>query len=97
MQVTQATTRGSNSSVNLSVQGICNLLSGGGSSLSASSPLSISNDTISIDLSAYAPLAGATFTGAVTGITPTSDYHLATKKYVDDAIAALVNLDEESF
>ena len=33
----------------------------------------------------------------VTGITPTSDYHLATKKYVDDAIAALVNLDEENF
>ena len=29
----------------------------------------------------------AAFTGAVTGITPVSDYHLATKKYADDLVA----------
>lgn len=61
-----------------------------GSTYTAASPLSIdANDEISIDLSAYAALAGATFTGAVTGITPTSDYHLATKKYVDDSLVDL--------
>jgi hypothetical protein len=38
-------------------------------------------------LSAYAPLAGATFTGAVSGIAPTSDANLATKLYVDNAVA----------
>ena len=71
---------------------------GGGASYTASSPLSIdANDDISIDLSGYAALAGATFTGAVTGVAPTSDYHLATKKYVDDAIAALDDLSEEEF
>jgi hypothetical protein len=66
-------------------------------SIQATSPLSLSNGTLSIDLSGYAALSGATFTGAVTGVTPTSNYHLATKKYVDDAIAALTNLDTEQF
>ena len=66
-------------------------------SIQATSPLALSNGTLSIDLSGYAALSGATFTGAVTGVTPTSNYHLATKKYVDDAIAALTNLDTEQF
>ena len=71
---------------------------GGGASYTASSPLSIdaSND-ISIDLSSYAALAGATFTGAVSGIAPTANAHFATKKYVDDAIAALDDLSGVSF
>ena len=38
-------------------------------------------------LSAYAPLAGATFTGAVSGIAPTDDSNLTTKLYVDNAVA----------
>jgi hypothetical protein len=38
-------------------------------------------------LGAYAPLAGATFTGAVSGIAPVSDQNLATKLYVDNAVA----------
>lgn len=38
-------------------------------------------------LSAYAPLSGATFTGAVSGIAPTVDANLTTKLYVDNAIA----------
>lgn len=71
---------------------------GGGASYTASSPLSIdANNDISIDLTAYAALAGATFTGAVSGVTPTTDAHFATKKYVDDAIAALDDLSGVSF
>ncbi|MBP3885169.1 MAG: collagen-like protein, partial [Olsenella sp.] len=71
---------------------------GGGSSYTASSPLSIdANNDISIDLSAYAALAGATFTGAVSGIAPTANAHFATKKYVDDAIAALDDLSGVNF
>ncbi len=50
-----------------------------------------------VDLSTYAALTGATFTGAVKGIAPTSDMHFATKKYVDDAIAALGDLNDEEF
>lgn len=64
-----------------------------GSTYTAASPLLIgANDEISIDLSAYAALAGATFTGAVSGIAPSADANFATKKYVDDAIAALDDL-----
>ena len=44
-----------------------------------------------------AALAGATFTGAVSGIAPTADANFATKKYVDDAIAALDDLSGVSF
>ena len=70
----------------------------GGSTYTAASPLSIdANDEISIDLSAYAALAGATFTGAVSGVAPTANAHFATKKYVDDAIAALDDLTGVSF
>lgn len=70
----------------------------GGATYTAASPLSIdANDEISIDLSGYAVLAGATFTGAVSGITPTANAHFATKKYVDDAIAALDDLSGVSF
>lgn len=36
------------------------------------------------------PKAGGTFTGAVSGITPTADANLSTKKYVDDQIKANV-------
>ncbi len=70
----------------------------GGATYTASSPLSIdANNDISIDLSAYAALAGATFTGAVSGIAPTANAHVATKKYEDDAIAALDDLSGVSF
>ena len=41
------------------------------------------------DLSGYAELEGATFTGAVSGIAPTSDANFATKKYVDDSVPDL--------
>lgn len=82
--------------VTVNAVGLGNVFSGG-TSLSAASPLSIANDTISIDLSGYAPLAGATFTGAVSGIAPTADANFATKKYVDDAIAALDDLSGVSF
>ena len=62
---------------------------GGGASYTASSPLSIdANNDISIDLSAYAALAGVTFTGAVSGVAPTANAHLTTKAYVDQAISA---------
>ena len=37
---------------------------------------------------AYAALAGAVFTGNVSGITPTANAHFATKGYVDSAVAA---------
>ena len=86
--------------VQLSATGLGNIYNSnvsGGTALSAMSPLTITNGVISIDLTGYAALAGATFTGAVSGIAPTANAHFATKKYVDDAIAALVNLDEESF
>ena len=82
--------------VTVNAVGLGNVFAGG-TSLSASSPLSIANDNISIDLSAYAALAGATFTGAVSGIAPTADANFATKKYVDDAIAALDDLSGVSF
>ena len=82
----------------LGLRNIFNQNVSAGSTYTAASPLSIdANNQISIDLSAYAALAGATFTGAVSGITPTADAHFATKKYVDDAIAALDDLSGVSF
>lgn len=36
------------------------------------------------------PKSGGTFTGAVSGVAPTADTNLTTKKYVDDTIAAQV-------
>ena len=98
MRVTSDVTRPSTSTstMNISVEGVGNVY-GGGSTLTAASPLDITNDVISIDLSAYATLAGATFTGAVSGIAPTADANFATKKYVDDAIAALDDLSGVSF
>ena len=70
----------------------------GGATYTASSPLSIdANNDILIDLSDYAALASATFTGAVSGIAPTANAHFATKKYVDDAIAVLDDLSGVSF
>lgn len=84
----------------VSVVGVGNVYAGG-ASYTAQSPLDITNDVISIDLSGYAALSGATFTGAVSGVTPTANAHLTTKAYVDQAIStAIANLDdlsEESF
>jgi hypothetical protein len=69
-----------------------------GSTYTAALPLSIdANDEISIDLSAYAALAGATFTGAVSGITPTANAHFATKGYVDGAIPSLSGYATETW
>ena len=88
----------SGSSTTVSVLELGCLFGGGGAAYTAASPLSIdANDEISIDLSAYAALAGATFTRAVSGIAPTANAHFATKKYVDDAIAALDDLSGVSF
>ena len=52
----------------------------------------IDGGTSSITLSGLAALNGATFTGAVSGITPTADAHLSRKDYVDsaDALRALL-------
>ena len=78
--------------VNVSAVGIANVFNANVSapSYTAASPLSIdANDEISIDLSAYAALAGATFTGAVSGITPTASAHFATKQYVDQAVPSI--------
>ena len=69
-----------------------------GSTYTAASPLSIdANDEISIDLSAYTALAGATFTGAASGITPTSNSDFATKGYVDGVIPSLSGYATESW
>jgi hypothetical protein len=96
-----ANARGAGFGVTVSATGLANIYNAnvsGGSTYTAASPLSIdANNEISIDLSAYAALAGATFTGAVSGIAPTADAHFATKKYVDDAIAALNDLSGVSF
>ena len=87
--------------VSISATGLGNIYNAnvsGGATYTAASPLSIdANDEISIDLTGYAALAGATFTGAVSGIAPTANAHFATKKYVDDAIAALDDLSGVSF
>ena len=37
----------------------------------------------------YMPLAGGTFTGVVSGVTPTADAHLTTKSYVDTAVSGI--------
>ena len=37
----------------------------------------------------YMPLAGGTFTGVVSGVTPTADAHLTTKSYVDTAVGGI--------
>ena len=96
-----ANARGAGYGVSVSATGLANIYNANvscGATYTASSPLSIdANDDVSIDLSAYAALAGATFTGAVSGIAPTADAHFATKKYVDDAIAALDDLSGVSF
>ena len=84
-----------------SLTGLANIYNAnvsGGSTYTAASPLSIdANDEISIDLSAYAALAGATFTGAVSGITPTANAHFATKGYVDGAIPSLSGYATETW
>ena len=57
------------------------VLSAGGRLADGRIPTGVARDTEVA--AAYAALAGATFTGAVSGITPTTDAHLATKAYVD--------------
>jgi hypothetical protein len=51
-----------------------------------------------VAVSGYAALAGAAFMGAVSVLAPTSNFHPATKKYVDDAVfaAGSVSADEAS-
>ena len=51
----------------------------------------------SVDLSGYAALTGATFTGAVSGITPTANAHFATKGYVDGAVPSLSGYATENW
>lgn len=100
-----ANARGAGFGVTIAATGLANIYNSnvsGGAAYTASLPLSIdTNNNISIDLSAYAALAGATFTGAVSGITPTANAHFTTKQYVDsaisDAIADLDDLSEVSF
>ena len=72
----------------VTVEGLCNLFDVA-AAFTASSPLSLSNGVLSIDLSGYAALAGATFTGAVSGVTPTANAHFATKQYVDQAVPSI--------
>ncbi|MBQ3328712.1 MAG: collagen-like protein [Eggerthellaceae bacterium] len=95
-----AVTNNSNSPT-VSVEGVANIYNANvpaGSTYTAALPLSIdANDEISIDLSAYAAIAGATFTGAVSGITPTANAHLATKGYVDGAIPSLSGYATETW
>ena len=57
-------------------------------------PAAFTRDT---ELSVYALLAGATFTGAVSGITPTADAHLSRKDYVDTADALKASLSGATF
>ena len=80
----------------LTLQGLCNLYDVA-AAFTASSPLSLSNGVLSVDLSGYAALSGATFTGAVSGITPTANAHLATKQYVDGAIPSLSGYATETW
>ena len=101
LMVATQTVNSANTSATVYATGLANIFNAnvsGGATYTAASPLSIdANDEISIDLSGYAALSGATFTGAVTGVAPTANMHLATKKYVDDAIAALDDLSNVSF
>jgi len=99
MRVTAKATpaNGTNVKVSVSAVGIANIF-GGGETYTAASPLSIdANNEISIDLSTYAALAGATFTGAVSGITPTANAHFATKGYVDGAVPSLTGYATENW
>lgn len=84
---------GPSTKVTVNAVGLANVFNAnvsGGSTYTAASPLSIdANDEISIDLSAYAALAGAAFTGAVSGVAPTASAHFATKGYVDGAVPDL--------
>lgn len=80
----------------LTLQGLCNLYDVA-AAFTASSPLSLSNGVLSIDLSGYAALSGAAFTGAVSGITPTANAHFATKQYVDGAIPSLSGYATETW
>ena len=48
-------------------------------------------DGVTGDLSGYLPLTGGTMTGALNVQTPTEAANAATKKYVDDAVAAASN------
>ncbi len=92
---------GPSTKVTVNAVGLANIFNANvpaGSTYTAVSPLSIdANDEISIDLSAYAALAGAVFTGAVSGITPTANAHFATKGYVDGAVPSLSGYATEQY
>jgi len=89
MQVSAETPPSYNSNnFEATVTGICNIFDRG-TVFTPASPLALSNGELSIDLSGYAALAGATFTGAVSGIAPTADANFATKKYVDDSVPSI--------
>ena len=92
---------GPTTKVTVNAVGLANIYNAnvsGGSTYTAASPLSIdANDEISIDLSAYAALAGAVFTGAVSGVTPTANSHFATKGYVDGAVPSLSGYATETW
>ena len=85
---TEAAPASASAATPVTVEGLCNLFDVA-AAFTASSPLSLSNGVLSIDLSEYAALAGATFTGAVSGIAPTANAHFATKQYVDEAVPAI--------
>ena len=72
----------------LTLEGLCNLYETG-VEFTALSPLALTNGVLTIDLSGYAALTGATFTGAVSGVAPTANAHFATKQYVDNAVPSL--------
>ena len=57
-------------------------------------PAAFTRDT---ELAVYALLAGAVFTGAVSGITPTAAAHLSRKDYVDTADALKASLAGATF
>ena len=73
--------------------------SGGGASSFADLTGSIADSQVPAaftrdsELAVYALLAGAVFTGAVSGPVPTADSHLATKAYVDGLVDMAVSDD----
>lgn len=80
----------------LALQGLCNLYDVA-AAFTAQSPLALSNGVLSVDLTGYAALSGAAFTGAVSGVTPTANAHFATKQYVDEAVPSIQATSPLSF
>lgn len=96
-----APSNGPTAKVTVNAVGLANVFNANvpaGSTFTAASPLSIdANDEISIDLSDYAALAGATFTAAVSGVTSTANAHFATKGYMDGGIPSLSGYATEAW